>query len=71
VITTARQIGFTVGVAIFVAVLGAPAGGEAQLHAFRHGWYVAAAAALLAAPIALLLVHWRRPAGVRVAEVVR
>jgi EmrB/QacA subfamily drug resistance transporter len=71
VITTARQIGFTLGVAIFVAVLGTPARGEAQLHAFRHGWYVAAAAALLAAPIALVLVQRRRPERVRVAEAVR
>jgi EmrB/QacA subfamily drug resistance transporter len=71
VITTARQIGFTLGVAIIVAVLGAPAHGEAQLHAFRHGWVVAAAFGLLAAPLALLLVRWRRPAPARVLEAVR
>jgi MFS family permease len=72
VITTARQIGFTLGVAILVAVVGTPAPGEAQLHAFRDGWIATAIAGLLAVPLALLLVQWRRsrvPA--RVAEAVR
>jgi MFS family permease len=71
VITTARQIGFTFGVAMVVAVVGAPAGGEAQLHAFRHGWFAAAAAALLAVPLALVLVRRREQVPARVAEVAR
>jgi EmrB/QacA subfamily drug resistance transporter len=71
VITTARQIGFTLGVAILVAVVGSPARGTAQLHAFRHGWVFAAAAGLAAVPFALMLVRWRRPAGAAVAEALR
>jgi MFS family permease len=65
VITTARQIGFTLGVAIVVAIVGVPARGPAQLHAYRHGWIAAAIAALVAVPLALALV---RPRAARLAE---
>lgn len=68
VVTTARQIGFTLGVAVLVAVLGTPARGPEQLHAFRHGWIAAAVAGLAAAPIALLLVRFRRPERAPVPE---
>jgi EmrB/QacA subfamily drug resistance transporter len=68
VITTARQIGFTLGVAVLVAIVGVPDPGEAQLHAYRHGWIAAAIAGLLAIPLALALVQWRRPRTVPVAE---
>jgi EmrB/QacA subfamily drug resistance transporter len=65
VITTARQIGFTLGVAIVVAIVGVPARGPAQLHAYRNGWIAAAIAALVAVPLALALV---RPRAARLAE---
>ena len=64
----ARQVGFTLGVAVLVAILGSPATSVARLHAFRSGWIVAAAAALAAAPLALLLVSPRRRRTVQVAE---
>jgi EmrB/QacA subfamily drug resistance transporter len=54
-----RQVGFAVGVALIVAVVGAPAAGGEALTAFRHGWFAVAIAAVLAAAPALLL---RRPA---------
>jgi MFS family permease len=50
-----RQVGFAVGVAVLVAVLGNPRGGPAELTAFRHGWYATAAAGLAAAVGAVLL----------------
>jgi EmrB/QacA subfamily drug resistance transporter len=59
VITMARQVGFTLGVAVLVAVVGTPASAVERLHAFRHGWVAAAAAALVAVPFALLLVSPR------------
>jgi MFS family permease len=59
VITMARQIGFTFGVGVLVAVLGTPHTAEDRLDAFRHGWIVIAAIALLAALASLLLVHRR------------
>ena len=51
-----RQIGLAIGVALLIAVLGAPASPAARLAAFRHGWWMAAglaAAGLL--PAAALL----------------
>jgi MFS family permease len=71
VITTGRQIGFTLGVAVLIAVVGEPARGASQLQAFRHGWIVAAAIGLAAAPLALLLARWRRPVAAPVAEAVQ
>ncbi|HWX09830.1 MAG TPA: hypothetical protein VNY33_07620, partial [Gaiellaceae bacterium] len=68
VVTMARQVGFTLGVSVLVAVLGTPAGAVARLHAFQHGWIVAAAAGLAAIPFALLLVSRRRPRHVTAAE---
>jgi hypothetical protein len=62
----ARQVGFTLGVAVLVAVVGTPATADARLHAFRLGWLAAAAASLAAVPLALLLVARRR----RVEELV-
>jgi EmrB/QacA subfamily drug resistance transporter len=55
-----RQVGFAVGVAMLVAVLGSPHGAGAELTAFRHGWYAAAAAGFAAAVAAIWL---RRPSG--------
>lgn len=59
VVNMLRQVGFAVGVAVLVAVLGSPHGAAAELAAFRHGWYAAAAAGLGAAAAAIAL---RRPA---------
>jgi MFS family permease len=70
VITTARQIGFTLGVSLLVAIVGTPARGPAQLHAYRHGWIAAAVAGLLAIPFALVLVQ-RRTRAVPVVEPLR
>lgn len=60
VVNMLRQVGFAVGVAMLVAVLGTPHGIGAELTAFRHGWYVTAGAGVAAALAAVLL--RRRPA---------
>jgi EmrB/QacA subfamily drug resistance transporter len=59
VINMARQIGYTLGVGVLVAVLGTPRTAEDRLNAFRHGWIVVAAIAVLAALSSLLLVRRR------------
>jgi EmrB/QacA subfamily drug resistance transporter len=43
VINMIRQIGFAVGVAIFVAIVSSPAAAEPSLAAFRFAWWVMAA----------------------------
>lgn len=53
VLSMARQIGLAIGVAVFVAVLGSPAGPDATLEAFQRGWYVIAAAAVAAGVVGL------------------
>ena len=55
VINMLRQTGLVLGVAVLVAVLGSPATGSAALHAFRHGWWLAAALALAGVVPALAL----------------
>jgi MFS family permease len=55
VVNMLRQVGFAVGVAMLVAVLGTPHGSAAELAAFRHGWYSTAAAGLAAAIAAVLV----------------
>ncbi len=62
VVNMLRQVGFAVGVATLVAVLGSPHGAVAELTAFRHGWYVTVGAGVAAALAAPLL--RRRPASV-------
>ena len=57
-----RQVGFAVGVAMLVAVIGSPHGAGAELTAFRHAWYMTAGAGVAAALAASLL--RRRPASV-------
>jgi hypothetical protein len=56
-----RQVGMAIGVAILVAVLGAPDTAVGRLDAFRHGWWVISAIAGIGAVAAVLL--RRRPAG--------
>jgi EmrB/QacA subfamily drug resistance transporter len=59
VINMVRQIGFAVGVAIFVATVGSPGSAEAQMAAFRYAWWVMAAITALGLPPLLLLRRWR------------
>jgi EmrB/QacA subfamily drug resistance transporter len=60
VVNMLRQVGFAVGVAMLVAVLGNPHGAGAELASFRHGWFATAAAGCAAAVAAITL--RRRPA---------
>jgi hypothetical protein len=60
VFSMARQLGFTLGVALFVAVVGTPSRSGEELTAFRHAWLVVAIMATLAAAAALALVPQRR-----------
>jgi EmrB/QacA subfamily drug resistance transporter len=60
VVNMIRQIGLAVGVALLVAVLGAPAGPAAHLHAFKRGWWVCAAIAAAGILPALYLLRRRR-----------
>jgi MFS family permease len=55
VVNMVRQVGMAIGVAVLVAVLGAPSSPVARLDAFRRGWWVIAAVALLGALAAPLL----------------
>jgi EmrB/QacA subfamily drug resistance transporter len=62
VVNMLRQVGFAVGVAMLVAVLGSPHGAAAELSAFRHGWYATAAAGLAGALAAITMRRGRRAA---------
>lgn len=62
VITMARQVGYTLGVAVLIAVLGTSARPEQRLVAFHHGWETIAGVSLLAALAASLLGKPRRRA---------
>ena len=59
VINMVRQIGFAVGVAIFVAIIGSPRSAEAHLAAFRLAWWAMAAITALGL-IPLLLLRRRK-----------
>ena len=52
---TARQVGGSIGIAILVVVLGAPASAAAALDSFHHLWVFAAATSALSGAVALLL----------------
>lgn len=65
VVNMLRQAGFAIGVAVLVAVLGAPGTASGRLTAFRHGWIVIAAIALAGAVAATAM---RRPRQVLVTE---
>ena len=68
VLMMARQVGFTLGVAILVAVLGTHSTPEARLIAFRHGWEAVTVAALIAAVSALGLVRRESSVGLPVED---
>jgi EmrB/QacA subfamily drug resistance transporter len=55
VVNMLRQVGFAVGVAMLVAVLGNPHGAAAELTAFRHGWYATVGAGVAAALAAVIV----------------
>jgi EmrB/QacA subfamily drug resistance transporter len=55
VVNMARQIGFAVGVAVFVAVVGTPDSAAGRLAGFQHGWLVIAGTAAAAGFVALAL----------------
>jgi EmrB/QacA subfamily drug resistance transporter len=57
VITMARQVGYTVGVAVLIAVLARPLTPSERLAAYRHGWETVAAIALLGAVASALLIR--------------
>jgi EmrB/QacA subfamily drug resistance transporter len=59
VINMTRQVGYVLGVAITVAILGTPATYAAAHTAFQHGWWTVAGAELVAAIACLGLLHRR------------
>jgi EmrB/QacA subfamily drug resistance transporter len=59
VINMVRQIGFAVGVAMFVAIVGSPGSAEAHIAAFRLAWWVMAAVTALGLVPLLLFRRWR------------
>lgn len=63
VVNMLRQVGFAIGVAMLVAVLGSPQTAAGRLAAFRHGWTAIAAIALAGAIAAAVLGGRRQPAG--------
>jgi EmrB/QacA subfamily drug resistance transporter len=62
VLNMLRQLGFAVGVAVLIAVLGTPHGVAATLGAYRHAWEMVALASLLAAVSGALVLGRRAPA---------
>ncbi|HXW47561.1 MAG TPA: DHA2 family efflux MFS transporter permease subunit [Streptosporangiaceae bacterium] len=63
VVNMLRQVGFAIGVAMLIAVLGSPHSATGELTAFRHGWYATAAAGFAAA-LAAIWLRRRAPAPV-------
>ena len=59
VINMVRQIGFAVGVAIFVAIVGTPVSAAAYITAFRLAWWVMVGITALGL-LPLLLPRWRK-----------
>jgi len=65
VVNMLRQVGLAVGVAILVAVIGAPHTPSAQLSAFQEGWWVISATSLLAALAGVVLLRPAKAAATR------
>jgi EmrB/QacA subfamily drug resistance transporter len=65
VLNMLRQVGLAVGVAVFVAVIGSPRSAQSALTAWRHGWIVIAATAMLSALIGGVGLRRSRPTGSR------
>lgn len=61
VVTMARQVGFVLGVSVFVAVIGTPSSYDEVPAAFESAWWVIAGAALLAAVTAFGMTPRRVP----------
>ena len=61
VINMIRQAALAIGVALFVAVVAAPASPAAQVAAFHLGWWIMAGMTLLALIPALALIRPRAP----------
>ncbi|MBP8307171.1 MAG: MFS transporter, partial [Burkholderiaceae bacterium] len=61
VINMVRQIGFAVGVAVFVAIIGSPGSPQERIDAFRVAWWVMAAITVMGL-LPLFLLRTRRPA---------
>jgi EmrB/QacA subfamily drug resistance transporter len=59
VVNMLRQVGLTIGVAIFVAVVGTPATPDAARSAYHTGWWVLVAAAVGAASAGVVLLQRR------------
>ena len=61
VVNMLRQVGLAVGVAMLVAVLGAPGSAVQRLAAFHRGWWVISAIALAGVVPAVLLLRGDQP----------
>jgi EmrB/QacA subfamily drug resistance transporter len=65
VVNMLRQLGLAIGVAVFIAVLGAPASASATLDAYRRAWLVIAAISVAAGAVGIVALRSRRPAAGR------
>jgi hypothetical protein len=61
VINMIRQAALAIGVAIFVAIVAAPASPMARVAAFHRGWWIMAAITALGLLPTLVLIRPRRP----------
>jgi MFS family permease len=68
VVNMFRQIGLAVGVAVLIAILGAPSTADAALVVYRRGWWVLAAIALASGVAGLTLL--RRPRRATMSEAI-
>jgi EmrB/QacA subfamily drug resistance transporter len=59
VLTMARQVGFTLGVAVVVAILASPTAHAAHLDSFRRAWIAIVALSVVAAAVSALLLERR------------